>query len=134
VARVEKRNDQRARGRKLVERMKMSMRYFHTVTVCLAAAMLAACGGSHPPIGAPGTVQAHRMTSSSNRYVFVTNDTSNYGGGSAEVDYWLIGSSGDVAPTAVISGSNTRLAMPLEGIVVDSTGEIYAADQWAALF
>jgi sugar lactone lactonase YvrE len=73
------------------------------------------------------------MTLSSNQYVFVTNDTSDYGGGSAEVDYWPVGSSGDVAPTGVISGSNTGLAMGLEGIVVDSTGEIYVADQWGSV-
>jgi hypothetical protein len=32
--------------------MKISMRYCHTLTVCVAAAMLPGCGGSQPPIGA----------------------------------------------------------------------------------
>jgi len=99
----------------------------------IAAVLLAGCGGSQTPTRALATLQARRMSSSENQYVFVTNDTSDYGGGPAEVDYWPIGSSGDVAPPGVISGSNTGLAMPLEGIVVDSTGEIYVADQWGSV-
>jgi hypothetical protein len=96
--------------------------------------ILTSCGSLQTATGRlPGTLQAHRMTSSSDQVVFVTNDTSDYGGGPAEVDYWPTGSSGDVAPSGVISGSNTGLAMPLEGIVVDSTGEIYVADQWGPI-
>jgi len=98
--------------------------------ISIAAALLAGCGGSAPATGSRTVPQARRATSSENKYVFVTNDTSDYAGGPAEVDYWPAGTTGNVAPTGVISGSSTGLAMPLEGIVVDSTGEVYVADQY----
>jgi hypothetical protein len=32
------------------------------LSTCVAAAMLAGCGGSQPPIGAPGAMQSHTIT------------------------------------------------------------------------
>ena len=32
------------------------MFYFRALSICAAAAMLAGCGGSQPPIGAPGAM------------------------------------------------------------------------------
>jgi hypothetical protein len=43
------------------QQMKISAFYCYALTSCVAAAMLAGCGGSQPPIGAPG---AMRQTSS----------------------------------------------------------------------
>jgi uncharacterized repeat protein (TIGR03803 family) len=36
--------------------MKISMLYCRTLTICVAAAMLGGCGGSQPPVGAPGAI------------------------------------------------------------------------------
>lgn len=43
------------------------------------------------------------------------------------VAYYPVGSNGDVPPAGIISGSNTQLTQ-VDGIVVDSNGEIYVAD------
>ncbi|MGC2633631.1 MAG: hypothetical protein WA215_05395 [Candidatus Cybelea sp.] len=42
--------------------MNISMLYCRTLTICMAAAMLVGCGGSQPPIGAPGAMaQTHAI-------------------------------------------------------------------------
>jgi sugar lactone lactonase YvrE len=43
------------------------------------------------------------------------------------VNYYAVGSNGNVAPSAVISGSNTALTL-VNGIAVDNSGEIYVAN------
>lgn len=54
--------------------------------------------------------------------VYVTND-----GGSNSITVYAAGSKGDVAPKAVISGSDTGLDTP-RGIAIDSNGNIYVAN------
>jgi len=91
----------------------------------LAAALLAGCA-QNTVLGLSGTghLNASRRAAS-NAYVFVTNDTQ---GGAAEVDYWPVGSTGNIAPTGVIAGTNTGLSYGLEGIAVNSAGEIYVVN------
>jgi hypothetical protein len=97
---------------------------------CAAAAMLAGCAlpQTQDDPQPPNVVSVAVPQSGESQFVFVTNNTSKAFGGSAEVDYWPVGSSGDVAPSGVISGSYTGLSYTLEGIVVDSAGEIYVAN------
>ena len=54
--------------------------------------------------------------------IYVTND-----GGSNSITIYAAGSSGDVAPKAIISGSDTGLSTP-RGIAIDSNGNIYVAN------
>ena len=54
--------------------------------------------------------------------IYVTND-----GGSNSITVYAAGSKGDVAPKAVISGSDTGLSTP-RGIAIDSDGNIYVAN------
>jgi sugar lactone lactonase YvrE len=54
--------------------------------------------------------------------IYVTND-----GGSNSITVYAAGSKGDVAPKAVISGSDTGLNTP-RGIAIDSNGNIYVAN------
>jgi hypothetical protein len=79
-------------------------------------------GGLIPPSGA---LHAKRATNSGS-YIYA----SNVGGPSApftgSVLIFPVGSNGNVAPSAVITGSNTLLTQ-VAGIVVTSTGEIYVA-------
>ena len=54
--------------------------------------------------------------------IYVTND-----GGSNSITVYAAGSNGNVAPKAVISGSDTGLSTP-RGIAIDSDGNIYVAN------
>jgi hypothetical protein len=118
-----------------------------TCSVTLVAFLLTGCGVVSSPVSSPaaqraqtngarlgsafvplGMPQGRHVSPSSGQYVFVSNDTQTGSGGSGEVDYWPVGSTGDVAPTGVITGPNTRLSFGLEGIVVNSGGEIFVAD------
>jgi hypothetical protein len=56
----------------------------------------------------------------------VTNDGAG-AGYSQSITIYPAGSSGDVAPIAVISGSRTDLQLP-QGIAIDSDGKIYVAN------
>lgn len=94
-----------------------------------AALLLAGCVGLG---GAPGfsnlpvkTMLANHRPASTNQYVFVTNDLGLFG--AAEIDYWPVGSTGNVAPSGVIAGASTHLVYGLQGIVVNAAGEIYVA-------
>src|ERR1700729_1155753 len=97
-----------------------------TLSVCIAIMVLAACAQAVPPATQSARAPLASVATSSS-YVFVTNDRPG-SGSPAEVDYWPVGSSGNVAPTGVISGAKTRLSSALQGIVVDSKGEIYVAN------
>jgi sugar lactone lactonase YvrE len=58
--------------------------------------------------------------------IYVTNDGAG-AGYSQSITIYPAGSSGDVAPIAVISGSRTDLQLP-QGIAIDSDGKIYVAN------
>ena len=58
--------------------------------------------------------------------IYVTNDQAG-AGYSYSITIYPAGSSGEVAPIAVISGSNTDLQFP-QGIAVDTDGKIYVAN------
>ncbi|MGB8907620.1 MAG: hypothetical protein WCC84_02600 [Candidatus Cybelea sp.] len=47
----------------------------YAISSCVTAALLAGCGGSQPPIGAPGFVPARRARTVP-RYLYVTNGSS----------------------------------------------------------
>jgi sugar lactone lactonase YvrE len=103
---------------------------------CVAIALLAGCGGSQRPIGAPGAVPqtstlaayAERGKSliHAPRYVYVTN-LARSGSGAPSVTVYPAAPSGNVPPSEVISGPQTQLSEP-DGIVVSDSGEIYVAD------
>jgi sugar lactone lactonase YvrE len=104
--------------------------------VFLATILLGGCGGSAAPQSS--ALPAHGMMPSglpfsaafppgkntSADYVFVTNDL---GGTTSEIEYFPVGSSGNVAPAGVITGSNTGLTYYTEGIAVNVSGEIFVA-------
>jgi sugar lactone lactonase YvrE len=62
---------------------------------------------------------------SSNK-IYVTNDGS-IAGNIDSVAIFAGGSSGNVAPTAIISGANTQLNLP-QGIAIDKSGNIYVSN------
>jgi hypothetical protein len=65
--------------------------------------------------------------------IYVTNDGTSIekgvsdGNGLASITIYAAGSHGDVAPMAIISGSNTGLNLP-QGIAIDSHGNLYVAN------
>jgi sugar lactone lactonase YvrE len=70
------------------------------------------------------------VDSSGRIYVVNCPDCSPWSNGSGDyVTVYAKGSNGNVAPIATIGGSNTGLNYP-EGIAVDSTGNIYVADEF----
>jgi sugar lactone lactonase YvrE len=108
-----------------------------TVYISVAAALLAGCGGSQPPIGATGAITetfapaAHAFAGTSSihppRYIYVTNLARSDSGAAPSVTVYPAGRSGNVPPSEVITGSQTQLSEP-DGIVVNDSGEIYVAD------
>ncbi len=95
------------------------MRY---LTAIGAIALLVGGAAARIPAATPRP-HIQRSAPSANEYIFVSNDTQFGRGGTAEIDYWPVGTNGNVAPT-VIGGSNTGLSYGLEGLVVDSTGQV----------
>jgi hypothetical protein len=96
------------------------------VLTCLALVACGTVGNSQTPsagIDPLGSVQRSVSTSSSD-YVFVAsweNDSS------GAIFYFPVGSNGNVTPTGVISGADTQLTSSIEGVVVNASGEIFAA-------
>jgi hypothetical protein len=102
------------------------------LTLTMTLAVLAACGGTQPsppisglPIPADASLRAPLHTrSGSGGYVFVSNHIAT---SATEIEYWLIGATGNVAPAGIIAGSNTGLDGGVQQVVVDPSGEIYVA-------
>lgn len=98
----------------------------------VAAAVLVACssGASAPtPVaeGGQGASSHLRRTPSTSQFVCISNQFQSSGSIVGSVNYYPVGSSGDVAPSGKISGSNT-LITGAAGMVVDASGEIYVAN------
>jgi sugar lactone lactonase YvrE len=99
--------------------------------------VLAGCGGSQPPLGAPGAIPqtlahaAHDVRGTSfihaPRYLYVTNLARSDSGAAPSVTVYPAARSGNVPPSEVITGPQTQLSEP-DGIVVNDSGEIYVAD------
>jgi hypothetical protein len=96
--------------------------------------MLAGCGGSRPPIGAPGgdanLTHIHSRISPDKKapqYVYVSNEVKSGSGWASSVNIYSAFLSGNITPSVVISGSQTQLT-EVNGIAVDSTGEIYVVN------
>jgi hypothetical protein len=81
---------------------------------------------SPSPIPTPSPVPSPSPTPTTSTYVFVTNALS-FSNGTGEVDYYPVGSNGDVAPAGVISGSNTGLTFFNQGIALNASGQIFVA-------
>ena len=54
--------------------MKTRLLSRYALSSCVAAAMLAGCGGSQPPIGAPGAGSATLKKATAGGYLYVSND------------------------------------------------------------
>jgi hypothetical protein len=97
-----------------------------------AVAALVACstGGSTSAPSArrpqPPSSLVRRAPSTSG-FVYVTNEIKYTPPAIGSVNYYPVGSNGDVMPSGVIEGSNTQLTLSL-GVAVDPTGEIYVAN------
>lgn len=96
-----------------------------------AVAMLAGCGGNDtavPPASA-GNAAAHVRSDAkrSSGYVYVSNEIRVNSGWASSVNVYPVRSNGNVAPSSVIGGSQTQLTH-VNGLVVNSSGEIYVAD------
>ena len=94
---------------------------------------LTACGGgaafSPPPASSGSELQSARQAkhATSGQMVYVSNDTEG-GSGPAEIDYWPVGATGNVAPSGFIGGPDTGLTYGVQGVVIDQTGELYVAN------
>ncbi|MGC9993510.1 MAG: hypothetical protein ABSD52_14120 [Candidatus Cybelea sp.] len=118
----------------------------HTGSLVAAIVILVGCGGSQPPIGAPGGMPhgtALRQTQASDerirdprgvdslrrhlpKYVYVFNQVQGGSNPASDIDIYPGGIIGNISPRVVIGGSQTQLTQA-GGIVVDSSGEIYVA-------
>lgn len=117
----------------------MRVSRFLYATSAAPAALLAACGGLQAPIEASATMaQSHPIATHTlrgqsfthtPRYIYVTN-LARSGSGSPSVTVYPANRSGNVAPSAIISGPQTQLSGP-DGIVVSEGGEIYVADSYS---
>jgi tripartite motif-containing protein 71 len=65
--------------------------------------------------------------------IYVADDGDNSCDGTESVYVYPAGSTGNVTPSAIIAGSNTGLCYPY-GIGLDSSGNIYVADQSGSVF
>jgi hypothetical protein len=106
----------------------------YALSSCVAAALLAGCGGSQGQLGGTGAIRgltpvtnAHVKQDSSAKYVYVANAISGGPNYATAIDIYPAALSGNISPSAVISGSLTQLTR-VGGIIVDSTGEIYVAN------
>ncbi len=96
------------------------------VLICLA---LLGCGSlrstqtpfpSKEPLGSAYSA----ASGSTSDYLFVAswqNDSS------GAISYFPVGSNGNVTPTGIITGPDTELTSSIEGVVVNASGEIFAA-------
>jgi len=97
-----------------------------------AIALLAACAGSQPPIGAPGaTPQSISQAPPVVEKLFVLN--SGLDSGPPSVAVFPRDADGNVAPLRTIAGSNTGMSWP-GGIAVDGVGRIYVSDSVAGAY
>jgi hypothetical protein len=91
---------------------------------CVAAALLAGCG---VPQGATGTVLQGERRAGVDEYIYVANSSQVGKGATGKVLVFDAAASGNVSPVNVIGGSQTQLTQ-VNGIAVDSSGEIYVVD------
>ncbi|HXB61528.1 MAG TPA: NHL repeat-containing protein [Acidobacteriaceae bacterium] len=77
-----------------------------------------------------GLNSSHDLTLDSSGNIYVVNGDDFGGAGASTVDVFAAGATGNVAPIAVISGSNTAFSDP-NGISVDASGKIYVGNQKA---
>ncbi len=96
-----------------------------SLVLCAAAAMLSGCGGSQPAIGAAPLQEASARRPV--EYVYVSNEIPAGSGWASSVNIYPAVASGDAAPAIVIGGSQTQLTH-INGIAVNSAGEIFVAD------
>lgn len=109
---------------------------YYALSVCAAAAILAGCGGSQPPIGAPGvmpqsralrlnvsraTMPASTQPCPAAACMYVSNSA-----GAGSITVYPTNASGNSTPYRTISGEKTRLTNPY-GIAVDSRGKVYVS-------
>jgi hypothetical protein len=93
----------------------------------VAVALLAGCGGSQPPVGAPGAMPQGERRAGTDGYIYVANSSQVGRGATGKVLVFDAAASGNVSPVNVIGGSQTQLTQ-VNGIVANSTGEIYVVD------
>jgi hypothetical protein len=77
--------------------------------------------------GSGATEASASRSAASGEYIYVSNRLTVQAPLSGSIDYYPVGSDGNIAPTGVIAGSNTTLTDVL-GIVVTSSGEILVAN------
>jgi sugar lactone lactonase YvrE len=115
----------------------------HTGGLVAAVAILVGCGGSQPLTGAPGaapgqaraespqaswkSIAVDRFKSDLPKYVYVADQVQGGSNPASDVLIYAAGLNGNISPSVVIAGSQTQLTVA-NGIVVDSSGEIYVAD------
>jgi hypothetical protein len=102
-----------------------TMRFDRFAAEVVAVALLAGCSVSQLPSSTQTTALGAKGNSS--RYVYVSNEIKSNSSWESSVNVYQAGRNGDVTPSAVIYGSATQLTQ-VNGIVVDSSGEIYVAD------
>lgn len=112
------------------------MRCFgHVFGFCAAAAMLAGCGGSQPPIGGPGltpqggiapdldvnraSARASTRSCPAAACIYVSN-----GAADGSITVYPTNANGNVRPYRTIAGAKTGLTNP-SGVAVDSRGTVY---------
>ena len=104
--------------------MKRSVFGRHVLLICGAAALLAACGGSQPPIGATGamplSLQSSLTDEKGTSYLYVANPGSRSGG---EIDIFLPGD----PSKGIVDRIRDGVFAP-DGIFVDTHSNLYVTN------
>jgi hypothetical protein len=108
-----------------------TLRAATAIGICAIILAVTGCGESQALIGTPAgaaNAASNHAGKALPEYMYVANDIQVGSSWSSAISIYPADANGNVAPSTVISGSQTQL-MHLAGIVVSASGEIYVANE-----